>query len=101
MRSIFVAAALTLASIANAADKAFNVVEAGIDDIQKAYLDHKLTAHAVVQLYLDRIAAYDKKGPKINAVITLNPQALQEADKLDAAFARDGKLSGPMHGIPV
>ena len=84
-----------------AAEKPFNVVEASIDDIQKAIFDRKLTARAVVQMYLDRIAAYDKKGPKINAVITLNPKALEEADRLDAAFARDGKLTGPLHGIPV
>ena len=84
-----------------AAEKPFNVVEASIDDIQKAILDRKLTARTVVQMYLDRIAAYDKKGPKINSVITLNPKALEEADKLDAAFARDGKLTGPLHGIPV
>jgi amidase len=51
-------------------------------------------------LYLARIAAYDKAGPAINAVIYLNPNALAEARKLDAE-RRAGKIRGPLHGIPV
>src|SRR3984893_8570499 len=59
-----------------------------------------MTAHHLVQAYLDRIAAYDKDGPKINSLITLNPHALEEADKLDGAYKRSGFV-GPLHGIPV
>ena len=51
-------------------------------------------------MYLDRIAAYDKAGPAINSVISLNPKALDEADRLDAAFKTSGPV-GPLHGIPV
>ena len=51
-------------------------------------------------MYLDRIAAYDKKGPAINCIISLNPTALEEADRLDAAFRTSGFV-GPLHGIPV
>ncbi len=54
----------------------------------------------LVQTYLDRIAAYDKNGPAINAIIALNPAALAEADRLDAAFRSSG-LAGPLHGIPI
>ena len=68
----------------------FQIVEASIDDIHAAMKSGKLTAHQLVQLYLDRIDAYDKRGPNINSIITLNPQALAEADKLDAAFAAVG-----------
>jgi Asp-tRNA(Asn)/Glu-tRNA(Gln) amidotransferase A subunit family amidase len=78
----------------------FDVMEASIGDIQAAYKAGTLTAHQLVQMYLDRIGAYDKRGPKINAIITLNPHALEEADRLDAAFKTSG-LVGPMHGIPV
>src|SRR6185503_11263885 len=46
------------------------------------------------------IAAYDKSGPTINAILTLNPRALEDADKLDAAFKASGFV-GPLHGIPV
>jgi Asp-tRNA(Asn)/Glu-tRNA(Gln) amidotransferase A subunit family amidase len=51
-------------------------------------------------MYLDRIEAYDRKGPSINSIQVVNPEALEEADKLDAAFKRSG-LVGPLHGIPV
>lgn len=78
----------------------FQIVEASIDDIHAAYGSGALTAHQLVQAYLDRINAYDKSGPTINAIITLNPHALDEADKLDAAYKRSG-LVGSLHGIPV
>ena len=60
----------------------------------------ELTSHALVQHYLDRIAAVDKSGPTLNAVIELNPDALAIADNLDAERKR-GKVRGPLHGIPV
>lgn len=78
----------------------FRVVETTIADIHAAYRDGSLTARQLVQVYLDRIDAYDKKGPSINSVISLNPNALQEADRLDAAMKSSG-LVGPLHGIPV
>src|SRR5437773_8849415 len=64
----------------------FNVVDATIDDVHKAYKAGTLTAHELTQIYLDRIKAYDQQGPKINCVITINPKALEDADKLDAAM---------------
>src|SRR3970040_2126224 len=78
----------------------FNVLEATIDDIHRAYKSGQLTSRQLVQMYLDRIEAYDKKGPTLNAIITINSQALEEADRLDAAFKASG-LVGPLHGIPV
>src|SRR3989442_9154678 len=51
-------------------------------------------------MYLDRIEPYDQKVPAINSVITLNKKALEEADKLDAAFKQAGFV-GPLHGIPI
>lgn len=78
----------------------FNVLEVTIDDIHSAYKSARLTARQLVQMYLARIAAYDKKGPAINAIIAVNSRALEEADRLDAAFKASG-LGGPLHGIPV
>ena len=78
----------------------FQVVEATIDDIHSAFKSGKLTAHQLVQAYLDRIEAYDKNGPKLNSIITLNPNAMAEADKLDEQYKKSG-LTGPLHGIPV
>jgi amidase len=86
---------------ARSAAAPFNVVEATIDGIQKAYKDGTLTAHQLTQMYLDRINAFDKNGPTINSVITLNAKALEEADRLDAEFKRTGKFVGPLHGIPI
>jgi Asp-tRNA(Asn)/Glu-tRNA(Gln) amidotransferase A subunit family amidase len=54
----------------------------------------------LTQAYLDRIQAYDKNGPMINSVITLNPRALEEADRLDTAYKSSGPV-GPLHGIPI
>jgi len=69
----------------------FQIVEASIDDIHTAFRSGRLTARQVVQSYLDRIDAYDKQGPNINSVITINPNALAEADRLDAAIAQSRK----------
>jgi amidase len=78
----------------------FNLLEATIADIHSAYRSGQLSARQLVQMYLDRIETYDKKGPAINAIITVNSQALEEADRLDAAFKSSGFV-GPLHGIPI
>jgi amidase len=80
--------------------KPFDVLETTIADIHSAYRSGSLTARHLVEMYFDRIAAFDKKGPKINSLISLNPRALDEADRLDAAF-QDSGFVGPLHGIPV
>ncbi len=79
---------------------AFNVVEATIEDIHAGYKTGELTCRQIVQIHLDRIEAFDKKGPNINAIITVNSDALKEADRLDAAYKASGPV-GPLHGIPV
>jgi len=78
----------------------FQIVETTIDDIHAAYKSGRLTARQLVQGYLDRIKAYDQGGPNINSIITINPRALDEADRLDVAFKASGFV-GPLHGIPV
>jgi amidase len=78
----------------------FKVEEATIPQIERAFSDHRLSCHQLVQTYLDRIAAYDKQGPKLNAILTLNGSALAAADHLDAAFAKGG-TAGPLHCVPI
>lgn len=78
----------------------FRLLDTTIADIHAAYESGALTARRLVELYLERIAAYDQAGPKINAIISTNPRALEEADALDAAY-RKGGLVGPLHGIPL
>jgi amidase len=78
----------------------FEVVEASIADIHQAMREGRLTSRQLVQLYLDRIEAYDKQGPALNAVIVVNPDAVRRARELDELFAKTGMV-GPLHGIPV
>jgi amidase len=59
-----------------------------------------LTSRALTQAYLDRIAAIDDAGPRLNAVIEINADALKEAAALDAE-RQAGKVRGPLHGLPV
>ena len=78
----------------------FQVEEATVSSIQQALRDKSLTCHALVQAYLNRIAAYDHKGPSLDAILGLNPNALTEADRRDADYARSGPV-GPLHCIPL
>jgi len=78
----------------------FNIIETTIEQVHAAYKSGELTCRQLVQMYLERINKYDKKGPAINAIISLNPDALQEADRLDAA-QKAGGFVGPLHGIPI
>ncbi len=78
-----------------------NVEETTIARLHAAYLAGTTTARAIPQAYLDRIDAYDRRGPFLNSLITLNSRALDEADSLDGALQATGALSGPLHGVPV
>src|SRR5258708_7205586 len=79
----------------------FNVVEKTIAEIHDAYRSGATDARAVTQAFLDRIEAYDRKGPALWAIIVANPDALRDADMLDREFAQTGTFKGPLHGIPV
>ena len=96
-----VAAAALL--VAPDAARSFDVVryeEATIADIHGALSAKTLTCRALVQMYLERIAAYDKKGPALNAIVVTNPDALKLADTLDARFVQAGPI-GPLHCVPL
>jgi amidase len=77
-----------------------NIETATIADLDAAFAAGKLTSEQLVGMYLKRITAYDKQGPRINAVITLNPQAMEIAKALDAERKAKGPRS-PIHGIPI
>lgn len=76
------------------------VTEATIAEVHAAMRAGEMTSQALVERYLDRIEAYDRAGPEINSVITLNPDASDRAARLDDQFTDSG-LIGPLHGIPV
>src|SRR5271166_809067 len=79
----------------------FPIEETSIAALHAGYLSGRATAVSVCQAHLDRIAAYDRKGPALGAIIISNPKALADAAALDAVLASTGKLIGPLHGIPV
>ena len=79
----------------------FRLQEATIDDIHSAFSSGELTCRGLVELYLARIEAYDRNGPELNSVLTVNPNVLDEADELDRSFGQGGEFVGPLHGIPV
>ena len=79
----------------------FRLEEATIDDIHSAFRSGEITCRRLVELYLARIEAYDKSGPELNTILTLNPKALEEAEDLDRSLERNGEFVGPLHGIPV
>ena len=78
----------------------FALEEATIADVEAAFEAGALSCPALVQMYLDRIAAYDDDGPLLNSIITVNPRALEVARALEAERAQRGPR-GPLHCIPV
>ncbi len=79
------------------APKPFSVVEATIPEMRLAMEQKRTTSREIVLQYLTRIATYEDR---LNATITVNPNALKEAEELDRERAA-GKIRGPLHGIPV
>ena len=88
--------AATPAAVAPALD----VAELSATDARARLDAGKLTSRTLTEAYLARIAAMDKAGPSVNAVIELNANAMAEAEALDAE-RKAGKVRGPMHGLPV
>jgi len=78
----------------------FALEEATIADLQAGMAAGRMTARSITQLYLDRIAELDRKGPTLRHVIETNPDALSIADSLDRE-RKAGRLRGPLHGIPI
>ena len=91
---------LVFVLLAAACWPAFQVEEATIADIHQAMEEGRVTAEELVRSYLDRIEAYDQRGPYLNSIITVSGHALERARELDAAFEESG-FTGPLHGIPV
>jgi amidase len=89
---------LPAARVASA--QSFDLHEATLADLEQGFASRKFTARSVAEWYLERIASFDKSGPKINAVIELNPDALSIADALDRESSTKGRR-GPLHGVPV
>lgn len=100
-RLAFLSAALAAALAAPGSRAAeFELTTATIADIHAAVDAGALSYERLVELYINRIAAYDKHGPALNQIIAVNPRARLDARALDQELKTKGRR-GPMHGIPV
>src|SRR5262245_44403766 len=89
--------AVSAITIGAQTQRTFSVVEATIPQMQAAMAVGQVAARQLVEQHLQRIGPYEDG---INATLAVNPKALEEADQLDRERAQ-GKLRGPLHGIPV
>ncbi len=87
-------------SVAAPSSAPFELDEVTLDALRQGLASGKFTARALAEKYLTRIDAIDRRGPAVNAVIELNPDALQIADELDRERRAKGPR-GPLHGISV
>lgn len=78
----------------------FELTEASVAELRSGLESGRWTARSLCEAYLERIGSIDVGGPALNSVIELNPEALGDADTLDAE-RREGQIRGPLHGIPA
>ena len=78
----------------------FEVTDRSIEELQNALQTGAVTSRQLVDLYLARITAYDKHGPSLNSIVSINALARDAAAALDAERSAKGPR-GPLHGIPV
>ncbi len=91
-------AAISAAQSATPDPKNYN--EMTVAQLEALMASGKLTSVKLTDYYIDRILALDQSGPGVNAVIELNPDALNIAKQMDK-LRQKGIILGPMHGIPV
>lgn len=98
--TLLLAACAREAAPPSATTPAFALDDVSVAELQAAMRNGDLSARQLTARYLERIAALDDDGPQLNAVIEINPDALADAERLDAERAA-GHVRGPLHGIPV
>jgi amidase len=80
--------------------EAFELEEVSIAELVDGMASGRWTAREVTELYLGRIEALDRAGPRLRAVLETNPEALEIAEQLDQERA-SGNVRGPLHGVPI
>jgi amidase len=79
----------------------FHLQEATVASIHEAFAAHQLTCTGLARLYLDRIEAYNLRGPSLHAIITVNPKAMERAAELDRQYTANPSGTGRLHCIPI
>ena len=92
---------VTLAATQELHAQSFPVEEASIATLHSALRDGRATCRGLVEAYMSRIAAYDKRGPAINAIVLTNPRALAIADSLDNIWRSTRQFVGSLHCVPM
>ena len=100
LTSALIAALAVVAAAQGPGAPTFQLEETTIARIHEAMKAGQLTCRGLVQQYLKRIEAYDRNGPAINALVVVNPEALAQADALDARYKTSGPV-GPLHCVPA
>src|SRR5881628_3852802 len=75
----------------------FELDELTINDLRQGMKSGRFTARSLAEMYLGRIEEVDKRGPAVNSIIEINPDALAIADALDSERKEKGPR-GPLHG---
>lgn len=105
--TVMATAALTLAGCASTehttgmSSSKFQLQEATIASIQQALASRQITCAQLTRLYLDRITAYDQKGPSLKSIITVNPKAMEQAAEMDRRYWANPSERPPLHCIPI
>src|SRR5216683_690410 len=86
---------------AQQAREPFHLQETTIATIHEAFTSGRLTCTQLTKLYLDRIEAYNLRGPALRAIITVNPKAMERAAELDRQYTVNPSGAGGLHCIPV
>ncbi|MGB1777929.1 MAG: hypothetical protein ACPHQP_00100, partial [Longimicrobiales bacterium] len=91
---------LLLCAVAGDVQAQVEVVDASLEELQAALESGSTTSVQLTRAYLRRIAAYDRAGPSLNSIVTINPMVLDDAATADEERAR-GIVRSALHGIPV
>ena len=79
----------------------FHIEEATIESVHQAFAAGRLTCVQLTRAYLDRIDAYNLRGPMLRAMLTVNPRAMEIAAEMDRAYAANPSAVGPLHCVPI
>ena len=79
----------------------FHLQEATVESVHTALARKEITCTQLTRLYLERIDAYNLKGPTLRAILTVNPKALEVAAEMDRRYADKPSAMGPLHCVPI